>query len=198
MKTATTWTLKYYVKGKPKWVSTGTTDRNEALKMLRQRMAKASRYSEYSDELERVVMNQLFDLLIEDYRLEKRSSTYDTELRVDKHLRPFFGDKKAVDVTSKTIKVYIADREKVAEAATINKELSFVRRAFELGVTNEPPLVERVPYVRKLRLDNARSGIMSHEAYRSIRDSLPPYARIALVIGYHTGARKGRDQQDPT
>ena len=29
------------------------------------------------------------------------------------------------------------------------------------------------------------------EQYRAIRDSLPSYARVALVIAYHTGARKG-------
>jgi integrase len=27
--------------------------------------------------------------------------------------------------------------------------------------------------------------------YRQLRDALPSYARIALVIAYHTGARKG-------
>jgi integrase len=31
----------------------------------------------------------------------------------------------------------------------------------------------------------------SHDEYRKIRDALPPYARVALVIAYHTGARKG-------
>jgi integrase len=46
-----------------------------------------------------------------------------------------------------------------------------------------------------LPVDNARSGIVTHEQYRAIRDSLPPYARIALVISYHTGARKGEIQK---
>jgi hypothetical protein len=36
-----------------------------------------------------------------------------------------------------------------------------------------------------------REGVVSHEQYRKVRDLLPAYARIALVIGYHTGARKG-------
>ena len=42
-----------------------------------------------------------------------------------------------------------------------------------------------------LPVDNARSGILSYEQYRAIRDALPSHSRIALVIGYHTGARKG-------
>jgi len=42
-----------------------------------------------------------------------------------------------------------------------------------------------------LPVDNAREGTLTHDQYRAVRDSLPPYARIALVVGYHTGARKG-------
>jgi hypothetical protein len=40
-------------------------------------------------------MNQLFDLLVEDYEFQKPESTYDTEHRVDAHLRPFFGEMKS-------------------------------------------------------------------------------------------------------
>ncbi len=36
-----------------------------------------------------------------------------------------------------------------------------------------------------------RSGLVTHDMYRAVRDQLPGYARIALVLGYHTGARKG-------
>jgi integrase len=46
-----------------------------------------------------------------------------------------------------------------------------------------------------LPVDNSRTGIVTHEQYRAIRDFLPPYARIALVISYHTGARKGEIQK---
>jgi integrase len=42
-----------------------------------------------------------------------------------------------------------------------------------------------------LHLDNVREGTIEHEQYRAVRDSLPLYARVALVISYHTGARKG-------
>lgn len=186
-----TYFLKYYVNGKPIEIPTGTESFEEAVCMLRQRMANAARLGEYSQEPERVVINQLLDLVLEDYRLKSRHSTYDTEQRIDKHLRPFFGSKKATEVTTAMLKRYIALRQKEAEAATINKELSYVRRGFRLGLRNEPRLVETVPYFPMLEVDNAREGILSHEGYRIIRDSLPLYARIALVISYHTGSRKG-------
>ena len=192
---STTWFLKYYVNGKPLRESTGTENRNEAIRILRQKMAKSARYSEYSEQLERVLVDQLLDLVIEDYRFNQRSTTYDAGLRVDKHLRPFFAQKKAVEVTSPIIKKYTSARSKEAESATVNKELAYLRRAFRLGLQHEPSLVEKVPYIRMLPVDNARTGMVDHEQYRALRDSLPSYARIALVVAYHTGARKGEIQK---
>src|SRR4051812_31356890 len=84
--TTATWFLKYYVAGKPVRISAGTEDREEAIRLLRQKLARAARYTEYSENMERVLVDQLFDLVIEDYRFNKRNSSYDLELRVDKHL----------------------------------------------------------------------------------------------------------------
>ena len=160
--------------------------------MLRDRMVQAeARYRNYSDRSDRVVVNQLLDLVIEDYETNKFRSLADTKQRIEKHLRPFFGHKLATVVGTAAIKEYIAKRFALAEPATVNKELSFLRRAFRLGLEQEPPLATRVPRIRMLKVDNTRTGIVNFEQYRAIRDLLPRYARIALVIGYHTGARRG-------
>jgi integrase len=190
-----TWYLKYYVKGKPVESSSGTDDYDEALAMLRKRMADQviqADHADHADHPERVRMDQLFDLLVEDHRYKERKSTYDTELRVDTHLRPFFGERKAQAISTSALREYVAHRRRQkAEAATINKELSWVRRALKIGAKHEPPLVLRVPYFEMLNVDNVREGTIEHEQYRIVRDALPPYARVALVIAYHTGARKG-------
>ncbi len=188
-RTTATWYLKYYVGGKAVEVATGTDDYDEALKMLRKRMAQVGEHTEHP---ERVRMGQLFDLLIDDYRYNKRKSSHDTELRVNANLRPFFGSKRATSITSTLLRQYVDHRkgEKV-ENATINKELSYVRRALKIGEAHEPPLVAHVPHFAMLPADNAREGTMEHEIYRTVRDALPSYARVALVIAYHTGARRG-------
>jgi hypothetical protein len=36
-----------------------------------------------------------------------------------------------------------------------------------------------------------RQGVITHENYWAVRDLLPCYARIALVIGYHTAFERG-------
>jgi integrase len=188
----TTWYMKYYVNGKPIEASSGTDDYDAALTSLRKRLADHAIQQDYTDHPERVRMNQLFDLLIEDYRYKERKSTYDTELRVEAHLRPFFGERKAQAISTSVLREYVARRRRQkAEAGTINKELSWVRRSMKIGAKHEPPLVLRVPSFEMLHLDNVREGTIEHEQYRAVRDALPAYARIALVIAYHTGARKG-------
>lgn len=188
-KTAT-WYLKYYVRGQAVEESTGTEDYNEALAMLRRKLANAP--TERASQPDRVTLGQLLDLLIEDYKFRGRKSVYDTKLRVDAHLRPFFGARMARELSPAVLREYVAYRRRQeAEAATINKELALLRRAMNIGAAEEPPLVLRVPKFTMLPVDNIREGTMDHEQYKLVRDSLPGYARIALVIAYHTGARKG-------
>jgi integrase len=137
-------------------------------------------------------MHQLCDLLADDYRFKARKSSYDTKLRVDGHLRPFFGAMKAQNLGTRVIRQYVDLRKRhPVAAATINKELSFVRRALRLGAQQDPPLVLRVPHFEMLPTDNIREGTLEHEQYRAVRNALPGYARAALVIAYHTGAHKG-------
>lgn len=188
-----TYYVQYYVKGRSKPVikSTGTTDYEQAVAFLRQKMARAALQVEHTSDPDRVLVGQLLDLLVDDYKLERRRSTDDMEKRVDKHLRPFFASKKVHEVTTTLINRYRSMRVKKAAAATVNKEVSYLRRAFKLGLEHTPPLVEKAPVFKMFELDNAREGTLAHEAYRSVRDSLPSYARIALVISYHTGSRKG-------
>ena len=191
-----TFTIAYPVgKGKIKAEATKATTRKEAEAILLQRRAEIARLGEFTSTSspERVLMNQLFDLLIEDYKLQERKSLYDTELRVNLHLRPYWGKRKAQDIGTQVIHAYIDKRKSQgAEAnATINKELSWVRRAMNLGFRHDPPLVRRIPYFPMLPIDNARTGTLACAQYRAVRDRLPGYARIALVISYHYGNRKG-------
>lgn len=188
-----TWFLKFYANGKPIEVSTGTTDHGEAVTLLREKMAAAAKRSHaYTENLDKVTVNQLLDLVIEDHRDNKRTTTDDTRRRIDKHLRPFFGPKRTRDIGTKLLKEYRRKREASGDAeATINKELTWLRRSFRLGARHEPKLVSNVPYFPIPDPDNVREGVVPHEKYRQVRDSLPPYARLSFVISYHTGARKG-------
>ena len=189
---ASTWQIRYYSGGKQIEVSTGTESYQEALTMLRDCMAKAARYTDHGGKLDRVRIGHLLDLLVNSYRAKKCRSLHDTQLRIEKNLRPQLGNLLAKSLGTSVIRRYVQGRQKEgASAATINKELAWLRRAMNLGAHEDPPIVDRVPHFEMLPVDNARDGMLTHEEYSRVRDLLPPYARIALVIGYYTGARKG-------
>ena len=89
-----------------------------------------------------------------------------------------------------------------ASNATINRELSVIRRGFSLAYGSDPPLVARVPYIEKLEEQNVREGFVEPDQYLKLREALPKRLQCLLVVGYHVGCRKGellkvcRDQID--
>ncbi len=151
------WYVKFYANGKPRTLPAETEDYDEALTFLRRKMADAAE-QRITDLPERVTMGQLFDLLLEWYRLKERRTTYDLECLIRPadeeheqpgHLRAWFGKMKAQAVTSAAIGRYVADRrreEPRPSNGTINRALAYVRRAMKLGAQQDPPLVLRVPH----------------------------------------------------
>jgi len=76
---------------------------------------------------ERVRMDQLFDLLLDDYRFQQRKSTSDTELRVKRHLRPFFGGMKAQAVATSTRRQYVELRLRQKAMASHHQQEALIR-----------------------------------------------------------------------
>lgn len=186
------WFVKYYVKGKSHTVSAKTTNYDEAVLFLRNRLAESSTYPEHHDMIDRVRMGHLFELLIESYVAKGNRSLGEAKLRVKKYLHERLGHMLAKDFGSRAIREYVRRRKtEDAAPATINKELALIRRSMRLGAQEDPPLVARVPYFEMLPVDNARSGVLSWEQYRDVIRLLPKHARLATVIAYYTGARRG-------
>jgi integrase len=196
-----TWFARYYVDGRRIELPTGSTDKADALTFLRKKMSEVHEQRSISAHPERVRVGQLFDLLLETYRRKQRRSTYDVERKIEKKngLRAYFGNMRAIELSSAVIAGYIRKRQADARTpanSSINRELAYVRRALVLGTELDPPLVSRIPKFEMFdESGNIRQGTLAHEQYRAIRDSLPIYARVALVISYHTGARKGEIRQ---
>jgi len=196
LKRTATFYVKFYSNGKPVTLPTGTEDEDDALIFLRKKMADAAVGGPLAEMPERVKMGQLFDLMLAWYRLMERRTVYDLERLIEapNGIRIHFGNLPAQALGSSSIVRYIAARRRenpIPANATINRALAYVRRAMKLGAQQDPPLVFRVPHFEMLPVAEAREGVVTHENYRAVRDLLPRYARIALVIGYHTGLRKG-------
>jgi integrase len=85
---------------------------------------------------------------------------------------------------------YIVKRqEEGAKNTSINRKLSFLKRAFSLATKQTPAKVSNKPHIPMLRESNARAGFFEHEQYLALRDVLPDYVRPIFIMGYYTGMR---------
>ena len=69
--------------------------------------------------------------------------------------------------------------------------MAILKRAFSLGVKNDPPLLNRLIYVPTLAENNVRAGFLNHDNYIKLRNELPEAVRPLFVVGYHIVARLG-------
>lgn len=88
-----------------------------------------------------------------------------------KHLQPVFGFVVASKLITDSITRYARIcKEEGAANATVNRELSVLRRALNLGRRSSPPKLREVPYIPMLREDNVRKGFVedlnSHASQR--------------------------------
>jgi len=79
--------------------------------------------------------------------------------------------------------------EKGAKNATINRELSALRRILNLGARQTPPKVNRVPCIPMLNENNVRKGFFEHPQFVALLDALPDYLKPFVTFGYKIGWR---------
>ena len=186
------WWIKYYSKGKPVYESSHSVQPVDAERLLRKRLGDIATGSFQGIAPERTTLDELFDLVVADYRENGKRSLDDVECRLKLHLRPKLGSLRAADFGTTEVRRYKSIRSRQnSKPATVNRELSILKRAFSLGSEHEPQLVKHNPRIEKLPEENTRTGFLEQADYERLRAELPDYLKLALVIGFHTGCRLG-------
>ncbi len=184
------WWLQYFVRGRRVRESSGFAVKGDAENLLRQRMGDVAAGRDVTPQ--QATINDLYALVVADYRLRKLRDIATMAWRYEAHVKPLIGSLRADRFTPKQVRDYIEQRRAASAAdSTINRELSIVRRGFALALREDPPIVRRAPYIAKLVEDNARQGFIEQAQYVALREALPDHLKALLVVGYHCGNRLG-------
>ena len=187
------WWIRYYRNGVRYSESARTTDKREAQRLLQRRLSEIASGQFYGPVAERVKVSELAEDFLRDYRINKRKSLDRAEQLWAKHLRPFLGNLRAVQVTTDIINRYIELRQRAgAQNATINRELSALRRMFSLAYRSTPRKVYQVPTISNLRENPPRKGFVEEGQYRELcKYCKELWLRALLAVAYTFGFRKG-------
>src|SRR5215510_10429272 len=99
--------IAYYASGKQICESTGTKDKAEARRILQSRLGQLAEGRYVGLAAERVTFEDLAEMIFDDYRVNNRKTLEWVQRRTRLHLAPFFGGKKAQEITTVDIKAYI-------------------------------------------------------------------------------------------
>jgi len=92
------------------------------------------------------------------------------------------------NIMTADVHAYITARlDAHAAAATINRELSALKRMFSLAI-HAGKLLQRL-HIALLREDNIRRGFFEHEQFESVRRHLPAALKPVVTFAYLTGWR---------
>jgi len=188
-KRGNTYWIKYYRNGKPYRESTRSTKKMVAKKLLDRREGDIAQGKMPGIQFEKVLFDQLADDFLRDYRINRKKSLDRAERSVN-HLKRFFEKDKVTTITTPRINHYIESRQiEGAANATINRELSALKRMLNIGAQQTPPLVDRVPKIHMLEENNVRTGFFEHDEFLKFRDALPDYLKVFTTFGYKFGWR---------
>jgi len=186
------WWIRYHQGGREYRESSHSADRQDALRLLRKRLASISAGKPGGPpEEERLTFQDLAADYVQDrvVRGIMGASLLWSKSRVA-NLQTFFGGMRAVDITTPRMRDYARKRlAKGAAPGTVNRDFGALSRMFTLAIQAER--MTRRPYIPRLRENPPRQGFMEHSEYLAIRAQLPSAYRDLLDFGYLSGWRRG-------
>ena len=175
VKKSTNWYLKFYVDGRPVTRSTGTPDWH----LAKVELAKATGQIARGEVIPTPGGVYTFDDAVKgieaDYTIKKRKTLWGVTLRINKHLRPFFGRlRQFQDITEDHIERFqMQQLEAGYSPGEINRECAILRRMFTLAWRKRR--VPRRPYIAGLdESGHVRKGFFEDADYAALVRVLEP------------------------
>ena len=104
------WSIVYNVHGKPIRESSHSTKESDAWKLLKKRHGEIALGKPVGPDIEKTTFEMMAAMIVADYRANGRKSIHKLEDCLN-HLRAFFGDYRAVEITGDRVTLYITTRQ---------------------------------------------------------------------------------------
>lgn len=193
------WWVRYYRNGKRYEESSGSATKDVARDLLKKREGAHANGIPVTPQMARLTFDAAVADVMNDYRINGKTSVDCVERRIRLHLTPFFGGMRMQDITTTQLREFIVQRQALAKHdngtetpgashAEINRELAIVKRAFRLAI--QAGSLQHVPHVPHLQENNVRSGFFEREQFTAVSRHLPADLRPILMLGYYSGWRR--------
>jgi integrase len=191
-RTSAVWWIQYYAHGRKIRESAETADLGEAKDLLKKREGVA--VDQAPTVSRKITMQDLLQDLVNDYKINGYRSLVDLERRLNLHILPFFGKRKAAAIDTAEIRRFINQRQDNGAAnAEINREMTAMKRAYTLGIQAGKVAIK--PYFPMLKESSPRAGFFEHDQLDAIIRKLEAEPRAKhltpiVKFAYITGWRK--------
>jgi len=164
------WYIEYKLYRRLRQESSHSTDQQTAIELLHNRLKHAQRGHDAQRE-EKFTFTGLKKLLLDNYEINKKRSIRSAKLSV-RHLERFFGRMRAIEIKLPAIQEYISLRQSTgASNASINRELSALKRMFTLAVQGD--ILSKKPHIPPLEENNVRQGFVDSGDFLAVKKHLP-------------------------
>lgn len=180
------WWIQYSHRGKLHRQSSKSKVRKVATDLLKRKLGEIGQGRLIGPDVERTLFDDLARMLFDDYEVNGRKSL-DRLKRAVRHLREFFGDDRAIDITPDRVSSYIRTRLKTAKPATIRTELAALGRAFTLALRSGK--VSHRPQFPSIVVSNTRLGFFEDDELQAVLAELSDHVRPLVQFLALTGWR---------
>ncbi len=181
-----TWWIAYYHNGRELRESADSTNKNNARRLLRDKLAASTNGTLVTGSAQRLKFEDLVGKLYHDYRRNSRRSIDRVEAAVS-HLGDFFAGYRASDITDEEIEHYVDRRleDDGVAVATVKYELAMLKRMFALS-RKQIPLRPNFPC---LQVNNTRKGFFEESEFLKLMEHMDPDLKPVMKFAYLTGWR---------
>lgn len=177
----------YYRNGKQYLESARSARKDDAVNLLKRREGDVARGLPVTAKMGQLRFEEARDDLL-NYQRANQRPIKKLEARIANHLTPYFGRRRMADITAAHVWSYIAQRQEAkASNATINRELTILKRMFSLAIRASKLLQK--PSIEMLKENNVRTGFFEREQYTTVLAHLPEALRPVITFAYYTGWR---------